>query len=74
MDYFHRYRSEYKYEKSNGGFAVMGISIRDWICTIDDIYALPDGECVELVEGKMYCMDSASRTHQKLQHFFDRMI
>lgn len=34
--------------------------------TIDDIYALPDGERAELIDGKMYYMALPSRTHQKI--------
>ena len=42
--------------------------------TIDDIYALPDGERAELIDGQIYYMAPPSRTHQKLLHFFDRTI
>lgn len=42
--------------------------------TIEDIYALPDGERAELVDGKIYFMASLGRTHQKLLHFFDKTI
>lgn len=34
--------------------------------TIDDIYALPDGERAELIDGKIYYMAPPGRTHQKL--------
>lgn len=34
--------------------------------TIDDIYALPDGERAELIDGKIYYMAPPSRTHQKI--------
>lgn len=33
--------------------------------TIEDIYALPDGERAELVDGKIYYMAPPSRTHQR---------
>ena len=36
------------------------------IYTIDDIYALPDGERAELIDGKIYYMAPPSRTHQKI--------
>lgn len=36
------------------------------IYTIEDIYALPDGERAELVDGKIYYMAPPSRTHQKI--------
>lgn len=52
----------------------MDVSRRDQLYTIDDIYALPDGVRAELVDGKIYSMALPSRTHQKLQHFFDRTI
>ncbi len=52
----------------------MDVSRRDQLYTIDDIYALPDGVRAELVDGKIYSMAPPSRTHQKLQHFFDRTI
>lgn len=42
--------------------------------TIDDIYALPDGKRAELIDGEIYNMAPPSRTHQKLLHFFDRVI
>lgn len=42
--------------------------------TIDDIYALPDGKRAELIDGEIYNMAPPSRTHQKLLHFFDRII
>lgn len=34
--------------------------------TIEDIYALPDGQRAELIDGKIYYMDPPSRTHQKI--------
>lgn len=34
--------------------------------TIDDIYALPEGERAELLDGEIYYMDPPSRTHQKI--------
>ena len=39
---------------------------KDKIYTIDDIYALPDGERAELIDGKIYNMAPPSRTHQKI--------
>lgn len=36
------------------------------VYTIDDIYALPDGERAELIDGKIYYMAPPSRTHQKI--------
>ena len=42
--------------------------------TIDDIYALPDGERAELIDGQIYDMAPLGRTHQSLVHILDRTI
>lgn len=46
--------------------------------TIDDIYALPEGERAELIDGHMYMMAPPSRRHQristKLVSIIDRYI
>ena len=39
---------------------------KEEIHTVDDIYALPEGERAELIDGKIYYMAPSSRTHQKL--------
>ena len=36
--------------------------------TIADIYALPEGERAELIDGKMYMMAPPSTTHQLLMN------
>lgn len=36
------------------------------IYTIDDIYALPDGERAELIDGNIYYMAPPSRKHQRI--------
>ena len=36
------------------------------VCTIDDIYALPDDERAELIDGKIYYMAPPGRAHQKI--------
>ena len=36
------------------------------IHTIDDIYALPDGERAELIDGRIYYMAPPSRKHQQI--------
>ena len=36
------------------------------IHTIDDIYALPDGERAELIDGQIYYMAPPSRKHQRI--------
>ncbi len=40
--------------------------LREKIYTIDDIYALPDGERAELIDGNIYYMAPPSRIHQKI--------
>ena len=52
----------------------MGALREDAVYTIEDIYALPDGERAELIDGRIYYMAPPSRTHQQLVHFFDRTI
>ena len=42
--------------------------------TIEDIYALPEGERAELIEGQIYYMAPPGTNHQRLVHFFDREI
>ena len=37
--------------------------------TIDDIYALPEGEKAELIKGELYMMASPSRMHQDISQF-----
>lgn len=39
---------------------------KEKIYTIDDIYALPDGERAELIDGKIYYMVPPSWKHQKI--------
>lgn len=36
------------------------------VYTIEDIYALPEGERAELIDGKIYYMAPPSKTHQKI--------
>lgn len=42
----------------------MGIARKEEIYTIDDIYALPEGQRAELMDGKIYYMALPSRIHQ----------
>lgn len=44
----------------------MGVLKKEETHTIADIYALPDGERAELIDGKIYYMAPPSRTHQKI--------
>lgn len=39
---------------------------QEMLYTIDDIYALPDGERAELIEGKIYMMAPPNRKHQTI--------
>ena len=42
--------------------------------TIEDIYALPDGQRAELIDGQIYDMAPPAREHQKLVSQFTRII
>lgn len=44
------------------------------VYTTADIYALPEGERAELIDGEIYYMAPPSTKHQRLVHFFDREI
>ena len=44
------------------------------IYTLNDIYALSDGQRAELIDGKIYYMAPPNTRHQRLVHFFDREI
>ena len=44
------------------------------VYTIDDIYALPDGERAELIDGQIYYMAPPKRIHQRLVHQLERII
>ena len=39
---------------------------KDQTCTIEDIYALPDGQRAELIDGQLYMMAPPNRRHQEL--------
>ena len=40
--------------------------LEEKVYTIDDIYALPEGERAELIDGHIYYMAPPNRTHQKI--------
>lgn len=42
--------------------------------TVDDIYALPDGERAELIDGKIYYMAPPNRRHQEIVFSLSRKI
>ena len=39
--------------------------------TIEDIYALPDGERAELIDGHIYYMAPPSTTHQRVLNYLN---
>lgn len=47
---------------------------QDRTYTIEDIYALPDGQRAELIDGQMYMMAPPIRIHQKLISQFTKVI
>ena len=48
---------------------------KDEIFTIDNIFALPDDVRAELIDGEIYYMSpTPTSNHQRLVHFFDRLI
>ena len=42
--------------------------------TIEDIYALPDGERAELIDGQIYYMTPPSTTHHMVLNYFNTEI
>lgn len=52
----------------------MNVLRKENIYTTEDIYALPDGERAELIDGQIYYMVPPNTRHQRLVHFFDREI
>ena len=47
---------------------------KEEIYTIDDIYALPEGERAELIDGHIYYMAPPSRNHQKISMELSSLI
>lgn len=47
---------------------------KEEIYTIDDIYALPDGERAELIDGEIYYMSPPSWTHQRISSYLHNEI
>ena len=47
---------------------------KEEIYTINDIYALPDGERAELIDGKIYYMAPPSWSHQRLSSYLHNEI
>lgn len=44
------------------------------IYTLDDIYALPDGQRAELIDGRMYMMVPPTTSHQRIPYAIARKI
>lgn len=44
------------------------------IYTIEDIYALPDGQRAELIDGKMYMMAPPNTAHQRISYALARKV
>ena len=47
---------------------------KERIYTLEDIYALPDGERAELINGQIYHMAPPLRQHQKISFAMSRLI
>lgn len=47
---------------------------KESVYTIDDIYALPEGERAELIDGQIYYMAPPNRNHQKIVLNLSRQI
>lgn len=44
------------------------------IYTIEDIYALPEGQRAELIDGRIYDMTPPNTEHQRITYSFARTI
>ena len=42
--------------------------------TIEDIYALPEGQRAELIDGRMYMMAPPNTNHQRISYALGRKI
>ena len=49
-------------------------AVKEGLYTIDDIYALPDGQRAELIDGQIYYMSPPSWQHQKLSRKLHQAI
>ena len=52
----------------------MNVIRKEEIYTIEDIYALPDGQRAELIDGRIYYMAPPSRTHQRISGYLHNQI
>lgn len=48
--------------------------VQEKIYTINDIYALPDGQRAELIDGQIHDMTPPNRIHQRLIHQLEKII
>ena len=63
---------DYNINKKAGDY--MDALRKEEIYTIDDIYALPDGERAELIDGKIYYMAPPSWEHQRISSYLHNEI
>lgn len=47
---------------------------KEEICTIEDIYTLPEGERAELIDGRIYYMVPPSTRHQRILNYISTEI
>ena len=53
----------------------MSVLAQEKLYTIDDIYALSDGERAELIDGQIYSLASPNRKHQTIaREFFTSIL
>ena len=52
----------------------MDVLRQEDIYTIEDIYALPEGERAELIDGKIYYMAPPTTKHQRVLNFINTEI
>lgn len=48
--------------------------LQERIYTLEDIYALPDGQRAELINGRIYMMAPPNRNHQKISAYMQKSI
>ncbi len=47
---------------------------KEEVYTIEDIYALPEGERAELIDGQIYLMAPSSTNHQRILNYINTEI
>jgi len=48
--------------------------LKEKVYTIEDIYALPEGERAELIDGQIYYMSPPNTRHQRISSILSRKI